>query len=146
MKKSILLIFVTVLFAVSCKNNKKVELTKKISNELTFAGSWTRSFEMGNGVAAKVTYNIWQDSIHYDMLGPMHMQYTIKKDTFIVSDNKWIGRKDNISYVIFAKNTSKDSISLLKMKVENMQKALEMKFPSDSARSKFSSWNTYIKN
>ena len=148
MKKTGILLIAFTLILVSCekKARKSVEkLVIETKDNISFTGNWTRSFEMGNGVAAKVIYSIWNDSIHYDMNGPMHMQYTIKKDTFIAKDNKWIGKKDNTLYVIFAKNTSKDSISLLKMKVESKSKALEMKFPSDTARSKFSSWNTYIK-
>ncbi len=147
MKKTGILLIVFVLVLVSCeksarKSIKKITITET-SDNIPFAGTWIRSFEMGNGVSAKVTYEILKDSIQYTMQGPMLMKYTIKKDTFIAKDNKWIGEKEGTPYVIFVKNASKDSISLLKMKVESKSKALEMKFPSDTARSKFSSWNTY---
>ena len=148
MKKTGILLIAFVLVLVSCEKKARKNIEKLVletSVDIPFAGNWVRSFEMGNGVSAKVTYSVWNDSIHYDMNGPMRMQYTIKKDTFVSKDNKWIGKKDGVPFVIFIKNASKDSISLLKMKVESKSKALEMKFPSDTARSKFSSWNTYYK-
>ncbi len=149
MKNTGILLIIFALVLVSCQKSVKKNVEELIvtetSDDILFIGNWERSFEMGNGVSAKVTYSIWNDSIHYDMKGPMHMQYMIKKETFVPRDNKWIGKKDNTTYVIFVKNASKDSISLLKIKVESKSKALEMKFPSDTARSKFSSWNTYYK-
>ena len=132
----------------SCKNNKNEKITEKESvksTDLPFLGSWTRSFEMGNGVKANVTYTIYNDSIQYEMLGPMTMKYTLVKDAFVEKENRWVGKGNKSPYAIFFKNISKESITVLKMKVENKEKGLEMAFPSDSARSKFSSWNTYSK-
>lgn len=147
MEKTGILLIAFALILVSCEKKAKKHIEKLVietTDNISFTGKWTRSFEMGNDVSAKVIYDIWNDSIQYTMQGPMLMKYTIKKDTFVSKDNKWIGKKDGTSYVIFVKNTSKDSISLLKMKVESKSKALGMKFPSDTARSKFSSWNTYF--
>jgi len=147
MKNLILLVFI-MLFTFSCKTDKKVETKKseiKTNKELPFLGTWTRSFEMGNGVSAKVTYSVFKDSIQYEMLGPMTMKYTLVKDSFYPKDNRWIGKRGETPYAIFVKNISKDAITLLKMKVNNKEDAEIMPFPSDSARSKFSSWNTYQK-
>ena len=149
MKKTILFIALILLLATSCKNDKKEKTTDqqtiKITNKIPFLGNWTRSFDMGNNINATVNYNIYQDSIQYEMLGPMNTKYTLVKDTFYPKDNRWIGKRGEIPYVIFVKNSSKDAITLLKMKVESKSKALSMPFPSDTARSKFSSWNTFKK-
>ena len=74
------------------------------------------------------------------------MNYTIMKDTFVVEDNRWVGILNDQSYVIFAKNITTDSITLLKQKAKNRQEALTMPFPSDSATSRFTTWNVYYLN
>ncbi len=148
MKKTILILIAFTLLLFNCKENKvnkPVEVNDSKSTVNPFLGSWSRSFEMGSGMSAKVDYIVSADSIQYVMNGPMVMKYTIKRDTLIANENKWIGTKGNEVYVIFTKNKSNDSITLLKMKVDSKLKAIEMKFPSDTARSKFSSWNTYYK-
>ncbi len=148
MKNSILIIIVTLIFATSCKENTSKKVIKsKVEkvNEIPFSGTWARSFTMGKGVDAKVTYTVFQDSIQYIMNGPMVMKYTLVKDAFLSKSNRWIGKRGETPYVIFFKNVSKDSITLLKMKVESKEKAIKMAFPSDTARSKFSSWNTFKK-
>lgn len=149
MKKTILFTALIILLATSCKNDKKAQTadnqTTEIINEIPFLGSWTRSFDMGNNTNATVNYNIYKDSIQYEMLGPMNTKYTLVKDVFSPKGDRWVGKRGEIPYVIFVKNSSKDAITLLKMKVESKSKALLMPFPSDTARSKFSSWNTFKK-
>lgn len=148
MKQITIFLVLILTITISCKNEKKDSKPKTEtikSTKIPFAGTWSRSFEMGKGVSANVTYNIYNDSIQYKMEGPMNMSYTLTKDSFITKDNRWIGKGNGSPYAIFFKNISKDSITVLKMKIENKEKGLKMPFPSDSARSKFSSWNTYTK-
>ncbi len=140
MKRTILSITLITVLLASCAPNTE----KKIINNIPFEGTWSRSFSMGE-TSAKVTYTIAEDSIHYAMNGPMDMQYTIKKDTFVSKDNKWIGMVDSTYYVIFAKNMNDKEVTILKLKSTNIEEALQMPFPSDTARSKFSSWNTFQK-
>lgn len=120
------------------------EEQKKESNQIPFLGTWERSFSMGEATA-NITYTITEENINYGVKGPMDMSYTIKKDTFIANDNKWIGTSEGDQYVIFTKNITNKEITLLKLKAKNKQEALQMPFPSDSTRSKFSSWNSYQK-
>ncbi len=143
MKKSIILLILIGLVITSCKKSEKVNTVEKQTVKIPFEGTWTRSFKMGENVEADVTYVISSDSIRYEMNGPMQMKYTIKKDTFLVKENKWIGSKDGTPYVIFVKNNTNEAITLLKMKLKTKAEGVSMAFPSDSARSKFSSWNTY---
>ncbi|MCF6280464.1 MAG: hypothetical protein L3J14_08975 [Flavobacteriaceae bacterium] len=141
MKKTVILLITIAFVLIGCKKS----MTDKQSKEVSIEGVWVRSFEMGSGVSANVTYTIGEGSIHYDMKGPRHVQYTIKKDTVIAKDNKWIGNVDGKQYVIFTKNVSEKEMTLLKIKVKDKKDALEKAFPSDTARSKFSSWNVYLK-
>ncbi len=151
MNKSVIVMFFISLFLWNCKNSTKKEIKviskskEKVVNVNPVLGSWTRSFKMSEALTATVNYTFWKDSLRYEMLGPMNMKYTIKKDTFLIDKNKWIGTKDNETYVVFIKNTTKEKVTLLKMKSKDLSTALKMSFPSDSARSKFSSWNTYNK-
>ncbi len=148
MKNLVIILILALTFTVSCKKTESVKIVKSNDKTVTaipFSGTWSRSFTMGKGVNANVSYTVFQDSIQYIMNGPMVMKYTLIKDVFSAKDNRWIGKRDETPYVIFLKNISKDSITLLKMKVESKEKALKMVFPSDTARSKFSSWNTYKK-
>lgn len=151
MKKIIYSLVLILTVTISCKKkdiiNNVASPEKQIVKvtEMPFQGTWSRSFAMGKGVDANVTYTIFQDSIQYLMKGPMNMKYTLLKDVFSAKDNRWIGKRNEMPYVIFFKNISKDSITILKMKVESKEKAMKMAFPSDTARSKFSSWNTFAK-
>lgn len=148
MKKNLLFLAIISLVIVSCTKSEKIKKSKEIKEEITkipFKGTWARNFKMGKGVEAKVTYTIFEDRIQYEMNGPMQMKYSIKKDTFLVKENKWIGTKSGTPYVIFIKNNTKEAITLLKMKLKTKEEGMTMPFPSDTARSKFSSWNTYKK-
>ncbi len=90
-----------------------------------------------------VYYRVWEDSIQYEMEGSLNLNYTIKKDTFLTKDNRWIGNLHGNPYVIFVKNVTPDSISIFKQEIKNMEEALKMPFPSDTAMSRFSPWNVY---
>jgi len=110
---------------------------------IPFKGVWTREFSMGLDADQQVSYMIDDDKIEYKMKGSMSIEYTIKMDKFIVKDNRWIGKDGDQQYVIFVKNITKDSISLFKQKVKNLDEATSMSFPSDTQRSQFTSWNVY---
>ncbi len=69
--------------------NTTIETTESIA--LPHEGSWARNFEIGKDSTQYVYYTIWEDSIKYEMSGIMAMNYTIKMDTFVVADNRWIG-------------------------------------------------------
>lgn len=143
LKKTLYVLLLSIIM-MSCGSDKKNKTnTAKSSNP--YFGAWTRDFEMGPEVKAKVTYVFTDDNIQYEMKGPMHLQYTIKKDTFLIKDKRWIGTKDGKTYVVFIKNDTKDELTLLKMEVSDREQALNMPFPLATARSKFSSWNTYNK-
>jgi len=146
MIKQLITLTIIIVLTFSCKNNtdKKVT-TKKTTINNPYLGSWSRDFQMSSEVTATVTYTFFNDSIQYQMKGPMNLNYTIKKDTFLIKENKWIGKKDQDTYAIFIKKDTEKSITLLKMKVKDKLSAIKMPFPSDTARSKFSSWNTYNK-
>ncbi len=83
--------------------------------------------------------------IKYRMAGTVPMEYVIEIDTFIAKDNRWIGKKGEITYVLFVKNITSDFISLYKQKVENLDEVLALPFPSNTTRSQFTSWNVYQK-
>ncbi len=149
-KKIIVLLALILIVTLSCKKNKSLKTNTKESvtkkETIPFIGTYSRSFAMGKDVNAKVTYNIFQDSIQYEMAGPMALNYTLHKDKFIADQNKWIGKKGDTQYVIFVKNVTDTEITLLKKKAKSMDDAIAMKFPSDTARSKFSSWNVYTRH
>ncbi|MEE9348593.1 MAG: hypothetical protein V3U80_00945 [Flavobacteriaceae bacterium] len=149
LKKLSLLILFSLFILIGCKKNDAPKTTSESQVKPTknnpFIGTWSRSFSMGQDVTAQVTYDFHKDSVVYNMAGPMNLKYTLKSDQFIAKDNRWIVKKDSIPYVIFAKNITDKSITLLKMKLKNKEEGLTMKFPADSARSKFSSWNVYLK-
>jgi len=142
MLKNVIIIIFSSIILFSCSNEKK-KSTDKIDSSNPYLGTWTRSFEMGPEVKAQVTYTFKDDEINYEMNGPMKLNYTIVKDTFLIKDKRFIGVKDSEMYVVFIKDDTKESLTILKMKVESKEKALNMPFPSAEARSKFSSWNTY---
>ena len=133
------------LLLINCTDSEKKNISKQTEATNPYIGNWTRSFAMSEESTAQITYSFFNDSISYEMKGPMQLNYTIKKDTFIQKENRWIGDKDGKTYVIFIKNTSKDKITLLKMQSKSIEDALKMPFPTDTTRSKFSSWNTYLK-
>jgi len=116
-----------------------------LNDSIPFQGIWTRKFSMGEGKEQQVFYTVNTKEIEYKMAGAVPMAYTIKMDTFIAKDNRWIGKKGEIPYVVFAKNITSDSISLYKQKVKNLEEALALPFPSDTTRSQFTSWNVYQK-
>lgn len=123
-----------------------IEKTASItSSELPFLGTWSRAFSMGEGVEQKVSYIIDNESIKYVMTGAMPMSYEIVMDTFVSSDNRWIGHKGETPYVIFVKDIEEGSINLFKKKVASIEEGLSTGFPSDTTRSKFTSWNVYQK-
>lgn len=144
MKTPLFLVLAISIVLISCNSENKSTPKKAITTN-PYLGEWTRSFAMSAESTAQITYSFWKDSISYEMKGPMQLNYAIKKDTFVVKENRWIGDRDGVKYVVFIKDASKDKITLLKMKSESIEAALKMPFPSDSARSKFSSWNTFSK-
>ncbi len=151
-------IFAAILIGLSACNNATteksendtdttaVQKTESALATLPHEGSWTRNFEIGKDSTQYVYYTIWKDSIKYEMSGIMAMNYTIKMDTFVVKDNRWVGILNKQSYVVFAKNITVDSITLLKQKAKDRQEALTLPFPSDSATSRFTTWNVYYLN
>ena len=144
MKNSIFLLLIVGLIITSCnKKTSKKEIT--LDDKLSIEGVWSRSFAMGKDATAKVTYSIFKDSIVYEMAGPMKLNYTIIKDSSHNDDDRWIGNSGETQYVIFIKELSDKNITLLKKKVKSAEEAIKMKFPSDTARSQFSSWNTFLK-
>ncbi len=133
---------------IACNSSKeKTRINEKlvISANLPFEGIWSRSFELGKDSIAHVYYRVWKDSIQYEMQGPLKVKYIMHKDTFISNDNRWVGKLNDVSYVIFLKNITKDSIVLFKKEVKNKSEAIQMNFPSKEEKSHFSSWNTYYK-
>ncbi len=149
LKKIILLLTIFLIFT-SCKKTTSPKNTVNINTEkpidkVAFDGVWSRNFSMGNAVSATVTYEVFKDSIQYNMVGPMALKYAIIKDNSNTKKDRWIGNKGATPYVIFIKDLSSKSVTLLKMKTKSIEEAINMKFPSDSARSKFSSWNVYQK-
>jgi len=146
--KNILLIFIISIFGfIACENSKKTETKLKKDNTISFTGNWGRSFELGVDSTQLVFYRIWEDSIQYEMKGPLNLNYTMQKDTFIVKENRWIGNLNGNPYVVFVKNVTSDSIAIFKKEIKNKEEGLTMPFPSDTAMSRFSPWNVYyLKN
>ena len=146
MKKQILILSILSISLWNCNHAKKENITTKTTTSNNpYLGEWTRSFQMSEESTATVNYIFYNDSIQYEMKGPMNLNYSIKKDTFLVKGNRWIGKKGTDTYVIFIQPNSKEKITLLKMKSKDIATALKMPFPSDTARSKFSSWNIFNK-
>lgn len=143
MKKSLVFILISILGVTACNNSKKAEPIFKTNNTIPFIGNWGRSFELGVDSTQLVFYRVWEDSIQYEMKGPLNLNYTLKKDTFIANDNRWLGNLHGNPYVIFVKNVTSDSIAIFKKEVKNKEEALTMLFPSDTAMSRFSPWNVY---
>lgn len=143
MKKYLLIVTMIVMGFTACENSKKTETTLKTNNEISFEGVWSRSFDLGNDSIQDVFYRIWKDSIQYEMKGPLNLNYTLQKDTFLAKDNRWIGKLYEQDYVVFVKNVTSDSIAIFKKKIKSSAEGLSMPFPSDTAMSRFSPWNTY---
>ncbi len=134
------ILFLMIVLASCTHDTKQVESIK-----VPFLGEWTRSFDLAPDSIQHVYYRIWQDSIQYEMKGPLPVKYTLTKDSLVENKNKWIGKLNDVTYVIFAKNIGEDSISLFKKQVKDISEALHIKIPSDTVSSHFSSWHVYYK-
>lgn len=77
------------------------------------------------------------------MKGPLNLNYTLQKDTFIAKDNRWVGKLYEQDYVVFVKNITSDSIAIFKQKTKSIEESMSLPFPSDTATSRFSPWNVY---
>jgi len=143
MKHYLLTVFFIVIGITACENSKKTAASRIDDNKISFEGVWTRSFDLGNDSIQNVFYRIWQDSIQYEMKGPLNLNYTLQKDTFVSKDNRWIGKLYDQDYVVFVKNITLDSIAIFKQKTKSIDEAMSMPFPSDTATSRFSPWNVY---
>lgn len=139
---------------VSCNDTSKdtqpiesTEIQSEVAekSEIPFKGTWSRAFSMGEGMEQEVSYSITDKEIVYAMKGAMPMEYSLIMDSFVSEDNRWIGTKGDETYVVFVKNITAESISLFKQKADSKDAALKMVFPSDTTRSKFTSWNVYNK-
>jgi len=137
MKKQLFILTIISLIIMSCSNKKET-----ISDP--YLGAWSRSFDLLDS-KAEVIYTFYNDKVQYEMQGGMSLKYIIKKDTFLINENKWIGNKDGETYVIFLKDKTDKEFTLLKLKTKDLTSALKMPFPADTAKSNFSSWNTFIK-
>ncbi len=142
-KRYLFILLISIIGFTACDNSKKLKTTLESSNEIPFQGTWSRSFELRKDSLQFVYYRVWEDSIHYEMEGPLSLNYTIHKDTFLTKENRWIGNLEGNPYVIFLKNISSDSITLFKENVETKEEALTMPFPSDTAKSRFSTWDVF---
>lgn len=143
MKHYLLTVFFIVIGISACENSKKTTANQIDNHKISFEGVWTRSFDLGNDSIQDVFYRIWQDSIQYEMKGPLNLNYTLQKDTFVSKDNRWIGKLYDQDYVVFVKNITQDSIAIFKQKTKSTEEAMSMPFPSDTATSRFSPWNVY---
>jgi len=143
MKNFVFVIMILFIGITACDNSNKSKKTSKNDSEISFIGTWTRSFEMGKDSLQFVYYRIWEDSIHYEMKGPLNLNYTIQKDTFLANENRWVGNLEGNPYVIFLKNISTDSITLFKENVKTQEEALKMPIPADTAKSRFSTWDVF---
>lgn len=153
-KLQIIIIGLMCSISVSCtETEKEIQVTENNETnavvvetvDIPFKGTWSRAFSMGEGMDQEVSYSISDTEIVYAMKGSMPMEYSLVMDSFIAEDNRWIGNKGNDTYVIFVKNITSDSITLFKQKIDTKDAALNMVFPSDTTRSKFTSWNVYHK-
>lgn len=144
MKKHFLLVVLILVIGITaCENSVKTKSTLETDKEIPFEGTWTRSFELGKDSLQFVYYRIWEDSIHYEMKGPLNLNYMIQKDTFLAKENRWVGNLEGNPYVIFLKNITADSITLFKENVKTKEEALTMSFPADTAKSRFSTWDVF---
>lgn len=153
---SIILVLIITSLIMSCtespKENAQVieDVNDAVTESITesgipFLGTWSREFSMGEGMDQTVSYIVSDTEIMYKMVGARPMEYNIVLDEFNAKDNRWIGKKGDDTYVIFVKDITEESISLFKKKAANKEEALTIEFPSDTARSKFTSWNVYNK-
>lgn len=133
----------------ACQNTATTDAKEPTAIEaaqsIPYLGEWTRNFDMGEGVTQHVFYRISEDHIEYEMQGAMSVKYELELDTFIASDNRWIGTRADDPYVIFVKNITTDSFALFKQKVESREEALGMAMPSDTASGRFTTWNVFQK-
>ncbi len=144
MKPFYLMIVIAVIGFTACKSTDSEEkLQSREMISLPFEGIWERSFELGKDSIEDVYYTITTDSIQYEMAGPLSVKYTIHKDTFISKNNQWVGKMNDVYFVIFVKNNSPDSITLFKQQFDDLEGALTRTLPADTVSGHFSSWNTY---
>ena len=143
MKNYLLIVAIIVIGFAACENSKKTEISLKTETKIPFEGVWSRSFDLGNDSIQDVFYRIWDDSIQYEMKGPLNLNYTLQKDTFIAKDNRWVGKLYEQDYVVFVKNITSDSIAIFKQKTKSIEESMSIPFPSDTATSRFSPWNVY---
>ena len=144
MKISAAIVSLPLFFGIAaCKSSANSE-NEKVS--IPFTGQWERKFNTGPDNVQHVVYSVFDDSIRYTMTGLIQSDYLLKRDTFILSDNRFIGHdSDDRYFLIFVKEFG-DSLSLYKQEVEDSRAGLSVEFPSDSVeQAHFGGWNTFHK-
>lgn len=158
MKNHLLVLAIAFIGLFACENPENEDKNETVKEEevlkeaipqripiIPFEGEWTRDFQLGEGTdsIAHVYYRIGEDSIQYEMEGILPVKYTIKMDTFVRKDTRWLGKLHDVSYVVFIKQTSTNVLKIFKKKIKNTQEGLEMPIPDENARSQFTTWNAF---
>jgi len=129
------------------ENDEKSSLENE-TPALPFEGNWTRSFQLGEGADSLqyVYYNIYTDSIQYIMKGPLPLNYNLIRDTFLLKENRWVGKLNDVYFAIFVKAINADTIALFKQQFPTREEALNRPYPADTVSGHFSSWYNYYRN
>lgn len=140
------LLLISLLFILSCDKESDPILPPYEPIAIPFEGTWTRQFEAGPGNLHDVQYSIYQDSIRYQLSGPIgNADYVLHRDSFSLENNRFIGHTtDDQYYLLFAKNVTTDSITVYKQTVETLEEGLILPVPSASTTANHG-WNIFKK-
>ncbi len=117
------------------------------NDTISFEGSFSRNFEV-ESTTQRATYTITQDNIIYALEGGFaQTSYTIVKEYYSSSDNRWIGYRasNETYYVIFFKNTSDTEITLYKKEVASVSAGMSEPIPATNDTENYG-WNSYYAN
>ncbi|MEM1220723.1 MAG: hypothetical protein AAGH79_17515 [Bacteroidota bacterium] len=146
MQRAILTILASIVLFSACSKEETIlpEPEEIMQIEIPFPGEWSRQFEAGPGSWHTATYQVYEDSIRYLLTGPVgNADYVMLRDTFLPENNRFIGHtSEGQHYLILVKDSTADSISLYKQKIDEMEEGLAIEVP-DAATTENHGWNTY---
>jgi len=144
MKKiNLLLVLAFLTFtAISCDSDDDEDLSR-----ITFEGAFSREFDV-EGFQQRATYTINQDNISYELTGGIgQASYTIEKEYFSSSENRWVGYRESNStfYIVFFKDISDSEFSLYKKEVSSLAEGKTEPIPLANDTENHG-WNIYKKD
>jgi hypothetical protein len=130
MKRFITLLSLSLVLIIACKK-EELENIVITPGEIPFTGKWTRTFEASPGGMHTESYAVYQDSLSYQIASSfVNSNYVIIKDTFLLTDNRFIGHTpENTLYILFVKEETDSTISVYKQEVASVAERITVEFP-----------------